>query len=222
MDFDPKCSGDITGKFIKIRVGVDISTPLRRWINLDIEDGVSKLQLDYEELPYFCLFCGRLSHFSVDCPLEKEGLITEPRYGRSPTLAKHVFNIDPTGELTGASSGITRKKTGWRMTAPEPTLSGNVRTREELELIDPCTESHMEVDQLVNTAEADFPQSQKRRRVDLGSSETGAGMGQLLVNSLLPCPILKENIQTVTSVLSDLLPQENIFAGGMASQELSM
>ena len=58
--------------------------------------------------------------------------------------------------------------------------------------------------------------------MDLGTSTIGAGRGELHVNSLLPCPILKENIQSVTSLLSGPIPQENISVGGMVSQELSM
>lgn len=50
-DFDSKCTGDNIGKLIKIRVGLDISKPLRRWVNLEVDDGVCKLRLDYEELP---------------------------------------------------------------------------------------------------------------------------------------------------------------------------
>lgn len=111
VEFDSNTTGDGTGTFLRTRVGLDTSKPLRKWINLDIGvDEVSKLRLDYEELPYFFLFCGRLSHISTGCPLAKEGLITEPRYGRWRTLSKHVFNIEPDGQLSGTAFGLIKKK----------------------------------------------------------------------------------------------------------------
>lgn len=134
VEFDPNTTGDCTGNFLRVRVRLDISKPLRKWINLDLSvEEVSRLRLDYEEIPYFCLFCGRLSHISNGCPLAREGLITEPRFGRWRTLAKHVFNIEPDGQLLGTAFGLTKKKTPWRMQAPEPTLGGAVRPRASLE-----------------------------------------------------------------------------------------
>lgn len=80
------------------------------------------------------------------------------------------------------------------MKAPEPSLSGNVRSRDELEEMDPCMDSDMAVD-LVDFAQADVPPlSPKRRRVERGTSTNGIVSGMFIANSLLCNPIPLENI----------------------------
>lgn len=173
---DTSKKGDCTGSVLRVRVGLEVSKPLRRNIMLDIGlVEASKLQLEYEDLPHFCLFCGRLSHFSTGCPLAKEGVITEPQFGRRGTLCRNVFSIEPDGKLGGITRGpteenmqtsttthpvptgpiitqevddrSTKKNSGWRMTAPEPSLIGHVRSRDEKELVEPHTVEDMVVDQ---------------------------------------------------------------------------
>lgn len=117
VDTDPS-KGECTRSFLRIRVGLEVSKPLRRWIMLDLglEDAsTSKLQLEYEDLPYFCLFCGRLSHISAGCPLAKQGAITEQQFGRWRTVSKNVFNIEPEGQLSGLSFGLSKKSTPWKL-----------------------------------------------------------------------------------------------------------
>lgn len=48
VDFDPVNTGDCTGNFLRIRVELGLSKPLRRWVRLDL--GMvewSKIQLEY-------------------------------------------------------------------------------------------------------------------------------------------------------------------------------
>lgn len=57
VEVDPKMCGDRSGSFLRIRVNLDISTPLWRWVMIDIGDeGESKLKLEYEDLPFLCFF----------------------------------------------------------------------------------------------------------------------------------------------------------------------
>lgn len=168
IDIDLDKNGDCTGKFLKIRVSLNVSKPLRRWVMLDT--GLSektKLTLEYEDLPYFCFFCGRLSHVSSGCKLAKEGLIAEPQYGRWKTLSKNVYNIDPAGQLTGLSYGLQSKKPLWRMQAPEPSLSGHVRPRGALDSVEVSSEADMVLDNLVEVTVEESLQFNKRRRVAL-------------------------------------------------------
>lgn len=98
------------------------------------------------------------------------------------------------------------------MKAPEPTLSGNIRTREELECLDPCPEQ-MEVEQPVTAMEADLQQSTKRQRVvsEVTASDVGILPGMLahIDNCFLSSPIPLENIQSVSSYMHDLGSMEN-------------
>lgn len=40
VGFDPDCTGDCSGNFLRIRVSLDIYTPLRRWIMLETDKDV--------------------------------------------------------------------------------------------------------------------------------------------------------------------------------------
>ncbi|KAK9950636.1 hypothetical protein M0R45_006114 [Rubus argutus] len=124
---------DSAGRFLRIRVDLNIHRPLHRWVLFQPDPTVeaSKYPLEYENLPYFCLYCGRLSHVCSGCDLHKSGKLVEKQYGRWKTLIKDVFCIDPDGELKGKSFGLTSKNKGWVMKAPVVFLSGSVRNREE-------------------------------------------------------------------------------------------
>lgn len=100
VEVDTKMGGDCAGSCLRIHVCLDVSVPLWRWVMIDIGgDSETKLQLEYEDLPFFCFFCGRLTHFSSGCPLAREGIITEHHYGRRKTSSRNVFNIEPSEAL---------------------------------------------------------------------------------------------------------------------------
>lgn len=220
VDIDATKGGDCTGSYLNIRVGLDISKPLRRWVKIEVgDDEESKLGLEYENLPFFCLFCGRLAHVSSGCPLAKEGLITEPQYGRWKTLAKNVFCIDPCGQLTGVSFGLTKKKTPWQMKAPEMSITGQVRSRDDLARVEVCSEMDMEVDQ----PRDDCPLLTKRRRVILGGEGSTPGMHisseLILLPKPIPLPTPSENIQCVLPGTHDPWPSINLSGEVRACQK---
>ncbi|TXG48912.1 hypothetical protein EZV62_024787 [Acer yangbiense] len=57
------------GKFLKVKVQIDISKPLKRWLRLKLDkyDNIVMVGLKYERLPEFCYVCGRIGHASKDC-----------------------------------------------------------------------------------------------------------------------------------------------------------
>lgn len=223
-EVDPKSCGDGSGSFLRIRVNLDVSVPLWRWVMLDIEgDGETKLKLEYEDLPFFCFFCGRLTHFSSCCPLAREGIITEHHFGRWKTSARNAFSIDPCGAPTSATpSSSTKKNSGWRMKAPDPSLSGNVRSRVERDEVTPGLESDMMVDQGDLEPAEVSPVSPKRRRVTRNATIRVSAPSSPSCNSLLPTPIPLENIPPAIPAKSDLTTQRNAPDRGMVIQEPGM
>lgn len=71
--------GFIWGKYVRLRVSIDITKPLRRGVLVDMPDGKKAwAPLKYERLPNFCFWCRRLGHGDRDCEdklqlLEKDG-----------------------------------------------------------------------------------------------------------------------------------------------------
>ena len=58
---------------MRIRVDIEITKPLRRFIMLSNTTGKNDLwaQLSYERLPLFCYDCGIIGHSKIECIMEK-------------------------------------------------------------------------------------------------------------------------------------------------------
>ncbi|KAL5792215.1 hypothetical protein ACOSP7_000809 [Xanthoceras sorbifolium] len=69
-DIDTGASGDCMGKFLRIRVNIDISKPLKRGIRVSLDDSEETIMLliRYERLPEYCFGCGMVGHHVRDCP----------------------------------------------------------------------------------------------------------------------------------------------------------
>ncbi|TXG48219.1 hypothetical protein EZV62_027513 [Acer yangbiense] len=69
-------SKDCWGKFMKVKVQIDITKPLKRWLRLKLDKSevIVMVSLKYERLPEFCYFCGRIGHASKECSDEEAKL----------------------------------------------------------------------------------------------------------------------------------------------------
>ncbi|KAL5851908.1 hypothetical protein ACOSQ3_007026 [Xanthoceras sorbifolium] len=69
--------GDCVGKFIRVRVLVDVEVPLKRGLRIDLGDtgGLSSVLICYERLPNFCYYCGKIGHLIRECPSYDKDLI---------------------------------------------------------------------------------------------------------------------------------------------------
>ncbi|XP_042942840.1 uncharacterized protein LOC122277023 [Carya illinoinensis] len=59
------------GKFLRIRVEIDITKPLLRGIFISVEGKQTWIQLRYERLPSFCFNCGTIKHTTQGCILSR-------------------------------------------------------------------------------------------------------------------------------------------------------
>ncbi|KAK3189523.1 hypothetical protein Dsin_029084 [Dipteronia sinensis] len=64
MDVDGGAAGDCVGKFIRIRVRINIKKPLKRWLRVDVlgDGSETVMVLRYERLPNHCFKCGMVDH----------------------------------------------------------------------------------------------------------------------------------------------------------------
>ncbi|KAH7567791.1 hypothetical protein JRO89_XS07G0149900 [Xanthoceras sorbifolium] len=76
-EVDLGTTGDCAGKFLRLRIRIDVSKPLRRCIRVDL-DGSGKavtMLLRYERLPEFCFQCGHVGHATRECIQVESNLI---------------------------------------------------------------------------------------------------------------------------------------------------
>ena len=69
LEVDGGMLGDCVGKFMRIRVRIDLDKPMRRCLRMDIMgDGVETVMLlRYERLPNHCFKCGLVNHITTEC-----------------------------------------------------------------------------------------------------------------------------------------------------------
>ncbi|TXG73181.1 hypothetical protein EZV62_001760 [Acer yangbiense] len=83
----PTESRDCWGKFLRVKVRIDISKPLKRWLRLSLDrsGNIVVVGLKYERLPEFCYACGRVGHGINECSyMEAKKVAMEgntPRFG---------------------------------------------------------------------------------------------------------------------------------------------
>ncbi|CAL1398424.1 unnamed protein product [Linum trigynum] len=53
---------------LPIRVGIDIRTPLRKELKLNLKGTIRTYEVKYEKIPMYCFSCGLLGHPKLTCP----------------------------------------------------------------------------------------------------------------------------------------------------------
>jgi hypothetical protein len=83
MEMDGVEDGMAVGKYLRIKVRLDITTPLMRGTMMEVDD-VGRIiwcPFEYEFLPDFCYVCGIIGHVEKECNTKlKKG--DEPQFGR--------------------------------------------------------------------------------------------------------------------------------------------
>ncbi|XP_050229355.1 uncharacterized protein LOC126678502 [Mercurialis annua] len=74
-EVDHGASGDCLGKYIRVRVKVDVTKPLKRGLKVRVDSAGSIITavLRYERLPELCYRCGTLGHPILECPINADG-----------------------------------------------------------------------------------------------------------------------------------------------------
>jgi hypothetical protein len=111
------------GNYVRIRVLLDVSKPLLRFVSLSVPDeGRKRLMVKYEKIPYFCKRCGLLGHDHEECgdgvwsekDLQYGSWMLAKRRANQPASEKRGFNRVPfrgSGRHgTGGSDAFSRKR----------------------------------------------------------------------------------------------------------------
>nr|XP_011461094.1 PREDICTED: uncharacterized protein LOC105350542 isoform X1 [Fragaria vesca subsp. vesca]XP_011461095.1 PREDICTED: uncharacterized protein LOC105350542 isoform X2 [Fragaria vesca subsp. vesca] len=137
------CSNPCLGEFLKIRVGIDLSKLLRKWVSFRPVRWPKSgcFDLEYERLPHFCFFCGMLGHTGGKCSRREARELTAPSYDalihadkKEEWLINQLRINEKEREQWSSTRGWRfglhpKKQTCWTMTAPELQTIGFVRSR---------------------------------------------------------------------------------------------
>ncbi|KAL5747085.1 hypothetical protein ACOSQ2_024382 [Xanthoceras sorbifolium] len=91
-EVDTGSSGSYMGKYLRVRVEVDITKALRRGIRVLMGDPKEEVVvvLRYERLPNFCYFCGIIGHLVCDCTCNTKG-VEEAQYRFGVWMRANTF-----------------------------------------------------------------------------------------------------------------------------------
>ncbi|KAL5804643.1 hypothetical protein ACOSQ3_031443 [Xanthoceras sorbifolium] len=70
VDIDTGAIGDCLGRYLRVKVVVDVSKSLKRYLRVDLSDSGEEtiMLLHYEKLPEYCFGYGLLGHVVCMCP----------------------------------------------------------------------------------------------------------------------------------------------------------
>ncbi|KAJ4713043.1 Zinc knuckle CX2CX4HX4C [Melia azedarach] len=68
-DIDRGINGDCLGRFLHLRINIDITKPLKRCLRVQLRDNVEvvTLLIQYERLPEFCYKYSKIGHIYREC-----------------------------------------------------------------------------------------------------------------------------------------------------------
>lgn len=130
---DPGMDGVCMARFMRIRVKINVSKPLKRTVRIRINDKSQFYNLKYERLPNFCYICGCFNHLDVDCDKRdrSKALVLQHQFGS-------FLRADPDDSLS-INMRPTRffepLKPAWSLRAPDfiDSVTGSVRNRSVFE-----------------------------------------------------------------------------------------
>ena len=65
--------GEPGSDFLRARVSLLLEEPLKPFVEASVKVlGVMRFEVKYENVPWFCFFCGRMGHSKRDCSEEEE------------------------------------------------------------------------------------------------------------------------------------------------------
>lgn len=67
LEVDTDIFGSVIGRYLRIRVEININKPLRRILQIDYKGKNLRILLKYERLPELCFYCGLIGHTFKDC-----------------------------------------------------------------------------------------------------------------------------------------------------------
>ncbi|KAL4362020.1 hypothetical protein GQ457_04G020440 [Hibiscus cannabinus] len=90
-------------EFLRVRISIDVSMPLRRCVALGGCGSKPRLcSIQYEKLPNFFHGCGFVGHLVVDCPRQPYDPLIKFQYGywlRVDTKARHAVHVQQKGRI---------------------------------------------------------------------------------------------------------------------------
>ncbi|KAK3194639.1 hypothetical protein Dsin_025949 [Dipteronia sinensis] len=110
-EIDYRENGIQLGKFVKVRVLIDIMVPLKRGLRVELEDekDISSVMICYERMSNFYYFYDIIEHLLRECPRNDKCLMDSSKLRYGPWMRAIVMtrNKGGGGRRAGGGKGIS-------------------------------------------------------------------------------------------------------------------
>ncbi|CAI9106152.1 OLC1v1005228C1 [Oldenlandia corymbosa var. corymbosa] len=145
MDVQTNAQGNCWGISIRVKVLVDITKPIPRMLEVDVNDEPLTLYFQYEKLPIMCFFCEKIGHLKKECDdrlLKGIALNAEdtwgawlmyesnrkksPASGRLRSAAEAKFQLESPNQHPNSTTIGIHSQTESPQIRPDPTKQSNL------------------------------------------------------------------------------------------------
>ncbi|XP_050222721.1 uncharacterized protein LOC126672813 [Mercurialis annua] len=173
-EVDPGASGDCTGRYIRVRVKMNITKPLKRGLKVKVDDKGNTVMavLWYERLPDLCYQCGIIGHPLLECPKRSEE-------GKTTSLEKAEKEKDKViGDGKDRDKAVVPTNVGEGAAAKGMMLTNSCMAGEEkrVAVTDFSGLIEIEVERDFETREKDFLARSKQKGHMEESNKAGLGV----------------------------------------------
>lgn len=109
VEVDVAGDGGGWGRYLCIRIELDLTRPLEREWALNLEGNTHWVSFKYEKLPLFCFICGRILHLPTGCPGQNQARRNMDKSsggrGYKQMILSRFRGITPGATLHGQAEG---------------------------------------------------------------------------------------------------------------------
>ncbi|KAM0906466.1 hypothetical protein ACQ4PT_016746 [Festuca glaucescens] len=174
------------GNYVRIRVLLELNSPLKRVVSLNIDgEGKKRLYVKYEKVPFFCKHCGIIGHNHEECGDGVWGA-KDLQYGDFMFATRRATPVVEPRAFAGRGRGRTGRGSPQGM--PRKRSSQDAALDDDADLKDDASSPIKPTDTIETNAGAGARRNLNLNADDLGSKAPSATPMETVVPDVIPPP----------------------------------